>query len=92
MVRHKSKIQYFDSNKQGNKSVRTTMSGLDILEHLDCSASFRRRESICQLREFYDFGSMKVLFAKAKTRFDRTLIHHENAVLRFLSHINCNSV
>ena len=46
---------------------------------------FRRWESIRQLREFYDFQSIEVLFAKAKSRFDCTLTDHGNTVLRFLS-------
>ena len=46
---------------------------------------FRRWESIRQLREFYDFQSIEVLFAKAKSRFESSLINHGNTVLRFLS-------
>ena len=46
---------------------------------------FRRWESIRQLREFYDFKSIEILFAKAKSCFESTLIDHRNTVLRFLS-------
>ena len=53
---------------------------------------FRRWESIRQLREFYHFESIEVMFAKAKTRFDRGLTNHRNSVLRFLSHFNQSSV
>ena len=45
-----------------------------------------------KLRKYYDFDSIEVLVAKPKTSFHRTLIHHENAVLRFLSHFNRSSV
>ena len=42
---------------------------------------FRRWESIRQIRKFYGYQSLEMMFAKAKTRFHR---NHCNSVLRFL--------
>ena len=46
---------------------------------------FRRWESIRQIRDFYNFEPIEVIFAKAKRRFENTLICHNNHLLRFLS-------
>ena len=45
---------------------------------------FRRWESIRQIREFYGYQSIEMMFASAKTRFHRKLTNHCNSVLRFL--------
>ena len=45
---------------------------------------FRRWESIRQIRQFYHYDSIEVLFAKAKKRFELSLPNHANCVLRFL--------
>ena len=45
---------------------------------------FRRWESIRQIREFYGYQSIEMMFARAKTRFHRKLTNHCNSVLRFL--------
>ena len=45
---------------------------------------FRRWESIRQLREFYGFKSIKVIFANAKQQFLRSLANHNNRVLKSL--------
>ena len=49
---------------------------------------FRRWESIRQLREFYHFQSIEMLFAKAKRRFDISIANHANSVIHFLSALN----
>ena len=46
---------------------------------------FRIWQSIRQIREFYGYDSIEVIFAKAKTKFLRTLPYHANEILRFLS-------
>ena len=46
---------------------------------------FRRWESIRHLREFYQFNSIEVIFAKAKHRFAISIHNHSNRILRFLS-------
>ena len=45
---------------------------------------FRRWESIRQLREFYGFKSIEVIFANAKQQFLRSLANHNNRVLKSL--------
>ena len=44
-----------------------------------------RWESVRQLRDFYNFESIEMIFAKAKRRITITTANHENRVLRFLS-------
>ena len=46
---------------------------------------FRQRQSIRQLREFYGFKPIEVMFENAKKRFTRELTNHRNGTLRFLS-------
>ena len=46
---------------------------------------FRHWQSIRQLREFYGYSSIELLFAKARKRFHDSLAGHHNHVLRFLS-------
>ena len=53
---------------------------------------FRRWESIRYIREFYKHASIEMLFAKARTRFERSLTSHSNHVLRFLSRFIPSSV
>ena len=53
---------------------------------------FRRWESIRYIREFYKYDSIEMLFAKARTRFERSLTSHSNHVLRFLSRFIPSSV
>ena len=53
---------------------------------------FRRWESIRYIREFYKHDSIEMLFAKARTRFERSLTSHSNHVLRFLSRFIPSSV
>ena len=45
---------------------------------------FRRWESIRQLREFYGFESIEMMFQKAKNRFFGSLATHSNPTLRTL--------
>ena len=45
---------------------------------------FRRYESIRQIREFYGYQSIEMMFSCAKTRFHCKLTSHCNSVLRFL--------
>ena len=45
---------------------------------------FRYWQSIRQLREFYGFKSIEVLFVNAKKRFYDSLSNHGNRILRFL--------
>ena len=45
---------------------------------------FRYWQSIRQLREFYGFDSIEVIFAKAHNKFRVALANHGNALLRFL--------
>ena len=45
---------------------------------------FRRWESIRQLREFYGFDSIEIMFLKAKNRFLSSLAIHSNLTLRSL--------
>ena len=45
---------------------------------------FRRWESIRQLREFYGFESIEMMFQKAKKRFYCSLATHSNPTLRTL--------
>ena len=46
---------------------------------------FRHWQSIRQLRDFYGFQSIEVMFARAKKRFHDSLVNHHNSLLRFLS-------
>ena len=46
---------------------------------------FRMWQSIRQIREFYGYDAIEVIFAKAKTKFCRTLSYHENEIPSFLS-------
>ena len=48
---------------------------------------FRRWQSICQIRKFYNFKPVEVMFEQAKLRFFRQLTNHKNSVLRFLSNL-----
>ena len=45
---------------------------------------FRIWQSVRQIREYYGYSSIEVLFANAKTRFHRQLSGHSNSVLNFL--------
>ena len=45
---------------------------------------FRHWQSIRQIREFYHFDAIEVMFAKAKKRFFSSLSNHQNVALRFL--------
>ena len=46
---------------------------------------FRLWQSIRQIREFYGFDAIEVMFAKAKRKFFATLLTHDNEILRLLS-------
>ena len=46
---------------------------------------FRQWQSIRQLREFYGFKPIEVIFATAKRRFTDGMTNHSNDLLRFLS-------
>ena len=46
---------------------------------------FGFRLSTCQIREFYGYDAVEVMFAKAKRKFHGTKHSHDNAVLRLLS-------
>ena len=46
---------------------------------------FRYWQSIRQLREFYHYEPIEVMFAKARKRFYASLVTHRNGTLRFLS-------
>ena len=48
---------------------------------------FRMWQSIRQIRECYGYPSIEIMFANAKTRFNRKLSGHDNGILRFLSAI-----
>ena len=41
-------------------------------------------QSIRQLRDFYHFDSIEVMFAKARKRFLKSIANHRNSLLRFL--------
>ena len=45
---------------------------------------FRYWQSIRQLREFYHYEPIEVMFAKARKRFYASLVTHRNGTLRFL--------
>ena len=45
---------------------------------------FRYWQSIRQLREFYKFDAIEIIFAKARKRFLRSIANHGNSLLRFL--------
>ena len=57
----------------------------------DLNASVTRQYSVAvnnairQIREFYGFPSIEMIFASAKKRFHQQLVAHSNSVLRFLS-------
>ena len=46
---------------------------------------FRMWQSIRQIREFYGYDAIEVIFAKAKRRFFDALTNHKNEILRLLS-------
>ena len=46
---------------------------------------FRHWQSIRQIREFYGYDPIEVMFAKAKRRFYLSLSNHANSTLKFLS-------
>ena len=46
---------------------------------------FRYWQSIRQLREFYGYESIDIIFAKARKRFLASIANHNNGLLRFLS-------
>ena len=46
---------------------------------------FRYWQSIRQLREFYGYESIDIIFAKARKRFLVSIANHNNGLLRFLS-------
>ena len=48
---------------------------------------FRLWQSIRQIREYYGYPSIELMFANAKTRFYQKLSGHDNSILRFLSTI-----
>ena len=48
---------------------------------------FRQRQSIRQLREFYGFEPIELMFEKAKKRFYHEITNHSNGTLRFLSNL-----
>ena len=45
---------------------------------------FRYWQSIRQLRDFYHFDSIEIMFAKARKRFLTSISNHRNNLLRFL--------
>ena len=45
---------------------------------------FRQWQSIRQIRQFYQYDAIEIMFAKAKRRFNDSLSNHHNTVLRFL--------
>ena len=49
---------------------------------------FRLWQSIRQIREFYGYDSIEMIFAKAKKKFHASLICHDNRILRLLSTLN----
>ena len=49
---------------------------------------FRYWQSIRQLREFYCYDSIEIMFAKAKKRFFQSLSSHRNGLLRFLATVD----
>ena len=52
---------------------------------------FRYWQSIRQLREFYEYDSIEIMFAKARKRFLISIANHENAILRFLHRIDVDN-
>ena len=48
---------------------------------------FRYWQSIRQLREFYGYDSIEMMFAKAHRKFLVSIANHENGLLRFLYHL-----
>ena len=45
---------------------------------------FRYWQSIRQLREYYGYDAIEVIFAKAKERFTSSIANHSNKLLQFL--------
>ena len=52
---------------------------------------FRYWQSIRQLREFYEYNSIEIMFAKARKRFLISIANHENAILRFLHRLDVDN-
>ena len=48
---------------------------------------FRQWQSIRQLREFYHYDSIEVMFAKARKQFLVSIANHSNEIMRFLYRI-----
>ena len=48
---------------------------------------FRYWQSIRQLREFYGYDSIEIMFAKSRKKFFDSLKCHRNSILRFLSSV-----
>ena len=48
---------------------------------------FRYWQSIRQLREFYGYDSIEIMFAKSRKKFMDSLKYHRNSILRFLSSV-----
>ena len=48
---------------------------------------FRYWQSIRQLREYYGYDSVEIIFAKARKRFLISIANHNNGLLRFLSQL-----
>ena len=53
---------------------------------------FRYWQSIRQLREYYGYDSIEVIFAKARKNFRASLANHKNELLRFLYNLEVDSV
>ena len=53
---------------------------------------FRDWRSIRQIREYYGYDSIEVLFAKAKKRFYDSLSRHSNRILKFLAFLTTSEV
>ena len=51
------------------------------------SFGFRIWQSIRQIRDFYSFKPIEVVFAEARGRFLKGLPNHRNETLRFLSNL-----
>ena len=47
--------------------------------------SYIKKACIRQLREFYGYESIDIIFAKARKRFLVSIANHNNGLLRFLS-------
>ena len=53
---------------------------------------FRYWQSIRQLREFFGFDSIEVIFAKAKKRFHDSMVGHRNGVLRLVGRLSLSEI